>query len=142
VNAEGKTTRIIDDLIRPNGIALSPDGGFLYVVDNAVDELHRYRVTAPGRLESRERIAYVAHPDGMTVDEQGRLYITCHGGVWVLSAGGKWIGMLATPARPANCTFGGSDRRTLFITARTSLYAIETLTRGWHVHLDGVPHRP
>jgi len=134
-----KVTRIADELVRPNGIALSPDGRFLYVADNGADRLHRYPVTAPGKIGHASRIAMVDHPDGMTVDVAGRLYVTCRGGVWVLDANGKWLGMIPTPERPANCTFGGSSYRTLFITARSSLYAIETTTRGWHIHLDGPP---
>jgi gluconolactonase len=139
VTAEGRITRIIDDLVRPNGIALSPDGKLLYVVDNGADTLHRYPVTGPGKIGKGQRIAYVTGPDGMTVDEQGRLYVAGLGGVWVLDANGKWIGLIETPEQPANCTFGGPGWHTLFITARTSLYGVETLTRGWHVHLDGVP---
>ncbi len=137
--AAGSPARVIDDLVRPNGIALSPDGRFLYVVDNGAHTLHRYPVTGPGKIGRGERIACVTHPDGMTVDEKGRLYVTARGGVWVLDANGKWIGLLETPEQPANCTFGGPGYHTLFITARTSLYAVPTLPRGWHVHLDGIP---
>jgi gluconolactonase len=141
VSADGKIERIIDDLVRPNGIALSPTGKALYVVDNGANALHRYTITAPGKIEKGERIASVTQPDGMTVDKEGRLYVTCLGGVWVLDANGKWIGLIETPEQPANCTFGGKDYATLFITARTSLYSIDTLTRGWHVHLDGQPEK-
>ncbi|MGQ9649959.1 MAG: SMP-30/gluconolactonase/LRE family protein [Phycisphaerae bacterium] len=141
VSADKKITRIIDDLVRPNGIALSPDGRFLYVLDNGADKLYRYEVRGPGRIDKGERIAYVTHPDGMTVDRQGRLYVAGRGGIWVLDAGGKWLGLIETPEQPSNCTFGGRGWHTLFITARTSLYAIDTLTQGWHVHLDGVPRK-
>jgi len=139
VSTDKRITRIIDDLVRPNGIALSPDGRLLYVLDNGADKLYRYEVRSPGRTGQGERIAYVTHPDGMTVDRQGRLYVAGRGGVWVLDAGGKWLGLIETPEEPSNCAFGGQGWHTLFITARTSLYAIDTLTRGWHVHLDGVP---
>lgn len=139
VSADKKITRIIDDLVRPNGIALSPNGKLLYVVDNGTDKMHRYPVKGPGKIGKGERIAYVTHPDGMTVDREGRLYVAGRGGVWVLDAGGKWLGLIETPEDPANCTFGGNGRQTLFITARTSLYAVDTVTRGWHVHLDGMP---
>lgn len=132
-------TRIIDDLVRPNGIALSPDGKFLYVVDNGAKTLHRYPVIAPGKIGKGSKIADVTEPDGMTVDVKGRLYVTCADGVWVLDADGKLIGKIPMSERPANCTFGGKDYRTLFITARTSLYSIDTQTRGWHIHLDGEP---
>lgn len=134
--------RVVDDLVRPNGIALSPDGKWLYVVDNGADALYRYPVSGPGKLGAGSRIANVSGPDGMAVDAEGRLYVTCVGGVWVLDATGKWLGMIATPEQPANCAFGGLDGGTLFITARTALYAIETRTRGWHIHLDGPPTRP
>ncbi len=138
VSADRKITRIIDDLVRPNGIALSPDGRHLYALDNGADKLYRYPVRGPGRIGKGERIAYVTHPDGMTIDKEGRLYVTGRGGVWVLDGEGKWLGLIETPEQPANCTFGGAGWRTLFITARTSLYGIDTLTHGWHVHLDGV----
>jgi len=139
VSAAGEITRIIDDLVRPNGIALSPDGKHLYVVDNGANSLHRYRVRKPGEIGKGERIAWVGGPDGMAVDVDGRLYVTGEGGVWVLDANGKWLGLIETPEQPANCTFGGKDLRTLFITARTSLYRIDTATKGWYVHIDGPP---
>jgi len=139
VAKNGTVTRLIGDLIRPNGIALSPDGKQLYVVDHGAAALYRYPVVTPGKVGQGERIAYVTFPDGMTVDAQGRLYVAGKGGIWVLSANGKWIGLIAMPERPSNCTFGGAGQDMLFITARTSLYGIETQTRGWHVHLDGVP---
>jgi len=137
VTAGGKISRVIDELVRPNGIALSPDGKMLYVVDNGDHKLYRYPVPGCGKVGKGELIAYVCHPDGMTVGAGGRLFVTSEWGVSVFEPGGKWIGLIAVPERPANCTFGGPGNRTLFMTARTSLYSIETLTRGWHVHLDG-----
>jgi gluconolactonase len=139
VTPDGHITRLIDGLVRPNGIAISPDGRTLYVVDNGAGTLRRYPILAPGRIGRGERIAYCPGGDGMTVDVAGRLYVTVEGGVSVLDANGKWIGLIETPEKPANCTFGGRGYRTLFITAERSLYAVDTQTRGWHVHLDGVP---
>jgi len=139
VTAGGQITRIIDELVRPNGIALSPDGKTLYVIDNGTSLLYRYPVLGPGRIGKGELIAYTLWPDGMSVDRSGRLYVTGLEGVLVLEPDGKWIGIIASAEQPANCTFGGKDNQTLFITARTGLYAIDTLVRGWHVHLDGVP---
>lgn len=135
--ADGQVRRIIDDLVRPNGIALSPDGQRLYVVDNAADRLHCYPIEKPGHIGSREWTARVTFPDGMTVDRAGRLYVSCIDGIWILDQKGNWIGRIDTPQQPTNCTFGGKDYNTLFITAQTGLYAIETQTRGRHVHLDG-----
>jgi gluconolactonase len=139
VAKDGTVRRIIDDLKKPNGIALSPDGEHLYVVDNLDNLLYRYRILEPGKIGPTWRIAFVDHPDGMTVDAQGHLYVTSRFGITVFDRDGKWIGLLPTPEQPANCTFGGPGWRTLFITARTSLYAVDTLIRGWHVHLDGPP---
>ncbi len=139
IAADKTITRIIDSLVRPNGIALSPDGKTLYVVDNGAAELHAWKIESPGKLGAGRRIACVAHPDGMTVDSSGRLYVTGTGGVWVLDGDGGWIGLIPTPEHPANATFGGSGGKMLFITARLSLYGIVTTAKGWHVHLDGVP---
>jgi gluconolactonase len=139
VARDGGITRITDALVKPNGIALAPDGRFLYVVDNGAHSLWRFPVLGPGKVGRGKRIAWVSGPDGMSVDREGRLYVAGARGVWVLDRDGKWLGLIETPEQPANCTFGGQRWRTLFITARTSLYGIETTTRGWHVHLDGVP---
>lgn len=139
VTADGKLSRIIDDLVRPNGIALSPDGKTLYVVDNGASLLYRYPVSGPGKIGKGERIAYTPGPDGMSVDREGRLYVTGMEGVLVLESDGRWIGVIAAAEQPANCTFGGPEYKTLYITARNGLYALETQTRGWHLHLDGPP---
>lgn len=144
IAADAKDTepkRLISDLVRPNGIALSPSGDYLYVVDNGAERIHRYKVTGNGSIDAGALIAHVPGPDGMTVDREGRLYITSVDGVSILDANGKWIGAIEVPEQPANCTFGGDDWSTLFITARTSLYAIPTQTRGWHIHLEGAPKK-
>jgi len=139
VSPDHRVTRLVDDLLMPNGIALSPDGRFLYVVDHSDNKLLRYPVTAPGKIGAGSCITILDFADGMAVDIKGRLFVTCRDGVWVLNADGKKLGTIPTPECPANCTFGGKDYSTLFITARKSLYAIETKTRGWHIHLDGKP---
>jgi gluconolactonase len=137
ISAQGQVTRVIDDLVRPNGIAVALDGRSLYVADNGADRLHCYPIKEPGHLGPRRWTARVTFPDGMTVDRAGRLYVACLDGIWVLDQKGKWVGRIDTPQQPANCTFGGDDDKTLFITAQTGLYEIDTQTRGWHVHLDG-----
>ncbi|NLX12828.1 MAG: SMP-30/gluconolactonase/LRE family protein [Phycisphaerales bacterium] len=133
----GQLHQLITDLVKPNGIAISTDSKWLYVLDNGTDKLYRYPIEGPGRLGKAELITRVEFPDGMTVDEQGRLYVTCRNGVWILTGDGKWIGRIDMSESPSNCTFGGENGNILFITARQSLYAVDTLTRGWHVHLDG-----
>lgn len=138
-DGKAKLTRVIDDLVRPNGLAVAPDGKTLYVVDNGRDMLWRYPIEGPGQLGEGEHIGYVVHPDGMSVDKQGQLYITSRDGVSVHDADGKFLGVIPIPEQPTNCTFGGKNYRRLFVTARSSLHAVDTRARGWHVHLDGVP---
>jgi gluconolactonase len=67
--------------------------------------------------------------DGMTLDEAGNLYLT-GGGVSVYDKTGKLVERLSVPEGTANVCFGGKDRKTLFITARTGLYAIQAKNRG------------
>ena len=130
LSSAGELTRIIEDLERPNGIGLSPDGSWLYVAEPNRRELYRYPVVSPGSVLAGTRI-YVGDekedgsgPDGFAVDSQGHLYCT-YAGIVMLDAHGQLLGRLAVPERPANCKFGGAELKTLFITARTSLYSIE-----------------
>ena len=68
--------------------------------------------------------------DGMKVDTEGNLYCACRGGVMVFDRAGKHLGTFATPDQPTNCGFGGSDWKTLFITARRSLYRVRLTVPG------------
>jgi gluconolactonase len=68
-------------------------------------------------------------PDGMKVDEKGNVYVTASF-VWVFDSKGKHLGNINTPDAPANCSFGGSENKTLFITARPSVYRIELKVAG------------
>jgi gluconolactonase len=72
-------------------------------------------------------------PDGMKVDVEGRVYCTGPGGTWVFAPDGTRLGIIRTPEVPANLAFGGSDLRTLFLTARTSVYTLR-------VKVPGQPH--
>jgi gluconolactonase len=71
-------------------------------------------------------------PDGMKVDVEGRLFCTGPGGTWVFTPDGKKLGIIQTPEVPANICFGGPDLRTLFLTARTSVYTLR-------VNVPGIP---
>jgi gluconolactonase len=69
-------------------------------------------------------------PDGMKVDVEGRVFCTGPGGTWVFAPDGARLGIIRTPEVPANLAFGGSDLRTLFFTARTSVYTLRTKVPG------------
>ena len=129
VDASGKTTRVIDSLKRPNGILVSIDGKSLYVAEPNERQLWQYEIKGPGKL-SAGKVIFTGDatkdgggPDGMCLDQHGNLYTT-YNGIVVLNPAGELIGRIDVPEHPANCTFGGVDGKTLYITARTSLYAL------------------
>jgi gluconolactonase len=132
----GKLQLLARDLANPNGIALSPDERILYVNSSADRKIYRYEVqsddtVANGRLlvdMSAEKQPGV--PDGMKVDEKGNLYSTGAGGIWVISPQGKHIGTLVVPEQPANLAFGDAEGRTLYVTARSSVYRIRLKSTG------------
>ena len=123
-------TRVADGLRRPNGIAFSPDGKTLYVADRDADVTYAYPVEGPGRLGPRRRFADTGS-DGFAVDEQGNLYVTPKADhVRVFDPAGRRLGEIPLPAAPSNVTFGGPDRRTLFITARDKVYTLPMKVKG------------
>lgn len=68
--------------------------------------------------------------DGIKSDVQGNLYVTGHGGVWVFDKTGQVQGIISIPEAPSNCAFGDADFKTLYVTARTSLYRIRLTVAG------------
>jgi len=125
--------QVADDFVRPNGLCFSPDEKFLYVADSSNrSHIRRFRVTAENTLAEGEVFAKIrpTGPDGIRCDADGRLYVTAGDGVQVFDPAGKLLGKIRLPVQPANCTFGGPERRTLFITARTHLYAVTLAVRG------------
>lgn len=126
---DGTVTRIIDDMTRPNGIFLSPDGGTLYVADSQDKKIRAYAVQPDGTVSDGRDLADLSSEepgtaDGMTLDADGNLYCTGGGGIWVITPEGQHLGTIPVPEVPANCTFGGADRDVLYITARQSVYRI------------------
>lgn len=121
--------RVTDDLVQPNGIVGSPDGNTLYVADIGAKKTWRYAIRPDGTLEGKQLVCEEGS-DGMTLDEEGNLYLTGDG-VKVFDAKGQLIEHVKVPEPwTANVSFCGKDRRTLFITASKGLYSIATRTRG------------
>jgi len=134
------TCTLIADCEYPNGLAFSPDERILYVANTRWTQyIHALELTTYGRVVRRRIFADMSSddrdgvPDGMTVDVEGRVYCTGPGGTWVFGPDGTRLGIIRTPEVPANLTFGGADLRTLFFTARTSVYT-------WRVKTSGQPH--
>jgi gluconolactonase len=134
----GKTTRLVDDLPNPNGVILAPDEKTLYVIPSGQADMMSYPVEAPGKLGKGKVFCTLRQPakaknsggDGLTVDVQGNLYITSQMGLQVFDKDGKYLGTIKIPEVPANATFGSADFKTLYVTARTSLYTIKMEVAG------------
>jgi gluconolactonase len=122
-------TRVIDDLVQPNGIAGSADGKTLFVADIGDNKTWKYSVNRDGKLSGKTLFCELGS-DGMTVDESGNVYLTGKG-VSVFDKNGVFAGKIEVPeAWTANVCFGGKDMKTLYITASKSLYSIRTLIKG------------
>ncbi len=122
-------TRVADDLQQPNGIIGTPDGKILYVADIKGNKTYAYDIQTDGTLKNK-RLFCELGSDGMTIDNEGNVYLTGKG-VTVFDKTGKQIEQIAV-AEPwtANVCFGGKDRRTLFITASTGLYSLSMRVKG------------
>ena len=124
LEAPERVVRVVDDLVRPNGIGLAPDGETLYVNDAADKKIWAYPVLAPDRLGPARLLndlADLGGGDGMALDARGRVYNAIYGkGVLVLSPGGERLGFIETGPQTTNCVFG-ADGRTLYVTAEKSL---------------------
>jgi gluconolactonase len=125
-----RVVRVIADLTKPNGIIGTPDGSRLFVSDSGAKQTYRYDIAPDGMLSGKTLV--VAHgSDGMTLDDEGHLYLT-GAGVMVFDSDGRQIDHIHIPNEKwtANVAFGGTDRRTLFITASTGFYAIKMRVAG------------
>jgi gluconolactonase len=122
-------TQVVTDLKQPNGIIGTADGKILYVADIGANKSYRYQVEADGSLTNKKLFCPLGS-DGMTIDNQGNVYLTGKG-VSVFNSDGEKIEQIDI-AEPwtANVCFGGRDRQTLFITASKNLYGVRTRVKG------------
>ena len=123
--------RVTDDLNKPNGLVGTPDGKTLYVADIGAGTTYSYAVRDDGTLGEKRQFCN-AGSDGMTIDSEGNLYLTGGDGVTVVDRAGRRVAQLPVPGEgwTSNVCFGGSDLRTLFISAGTGLYAVRTEVPG------------
>jgi gluconolactonase len=126
----------------PNGLALSADERTLFIANTRWTQyIHAVELDSVGNAVRRRVFADMSAdgegkngvPDGMKIDQAGRVFCTGTGGVWVFGPDGAKIGILETPEVCANIAFGGPDLRTLLLTASTSVYTIRT-------KVPGLPH--
>ena len=120
--------KLLDDTFdKPNGICFSPDEKKLYVCESPKAIVYVWDVVNDSTIANKKlfyAIPKKGYADGMKTDPAGNLYCTGPGGVWVISPDGKLLDKIATPETPTNCNWGDADRKTLYITAQTSVYRI------------------
>ena len=134
----GEVARAVEGLPKPNGILLSPDEKTLYVVCSGSPDVRAFPVTEPGKIGAERVFCRLKQPegrtdtggDGLTCDTEGNLYITSRLGVQVWTPKGALVRLLEFPETPANATFGGRDGKTLYVTARTSVYTLRLDAKG------------
>ncbi|MDR1923093.1 MAG: SMP-30/gluconolactonase/LRE family protein [Planctomycetaceae bacterium] len=123
-----KILKVVTDLTKPNGIIGTPDSKSLYITDQVKGKVWRYSIQPDGKLSDKTLFANIG-VDGMTIDNRGNIYITADQ-IYVFDKTGKEIQKINVPETPANICFGGKDRKTLFITARKSIYSIKMNVQG------------
>ncbi len=140
VDPGGAVERVIDDMLRPNGLAFSPDESVLYVADtgathkeNGPRHIRRFAVAADGRSVTGGEVFAESTSglfDGFRVDREGRIWTSCDEGVQCFDPDGTLIGTILVPETVANVTFGGAKRNRLLICGTSSLYSILLMTNG------------
>jgi gluconolactonase len=136
----GTMSLVVDDMVRPNGLAFSPDENILYVADSRRRHVRAYDMLPNGTTAKETSRIFVdlggaepGIPDGIKVDTQGNLYSGGAGGLYIIDSKGKKLGRIVH-GQPAttNVAFGGDDWRTLYFTTRGTLFSV-------NVKIAGVP---
>ena len=124
-----KLVRVVDDFQQPNGIIGTPDGKYLYVSDIQGKKTWRYNRGKDGMLSGKKLFASQGS-DGMTIDNQGNIYMTGNG-VTIFNKDGELILKIATEESwTTNVCFGGKNRDLLFITAEKSVFCLRMNVNG------------
>lgn len=142
ISPKGEVTQIINDIVRPNGIQLSPDEKTLYVANTAGEYVLAYPIISDGKIGAAKNFAKLeglqqtetgpsSGADGLAVDNEGRLYVASNLGVQVFDKNGKTLGIIPVPQKPQNIAFAGTDKKTLYIVGRGAAYRIALLTPGF-----------
>ena len=129
----GKTTVLVKDFDKPNGLCFSPDEKKLYIADSgAPRHIRVFDVQSDGTISNGKVFCKIdkGGPDGIRSDSQGRVWSSAGDGVQIFAPDGNLIGKILCPESPANLCFGGEDFQTLYITARTGFYKIDTKATG------------
>jgi gluconolactonase len=130
------TVSVVDDTFNePNGISLSPDEKVLYVADYAGNAVRTFAVADDGSTSGRKDFVQVSSPDGFGMDCLGNLYVASGGNagaLQVFSPSGSKLGSVTVAASLSNAAFGGSDGKTLYLTAGKALYSLDMNLPGYY----------
>ena len=135
----GDVQLLADDFTQPNGLCFSPDEKTLYVNDSGVLHIRRFDVADDGTLSGGEVILDgIGSPDdfeagicdGMKCDEQGTIWVTGPGGVWIVAPDGEHLGTVEVPEHTGNLTWGGPSWDQLYVPSSTSLYRFQAKVAG------------
>jgi len=134
---DGQLHLLADDFDRPNGLAFSPDEKILYVNDTTRRHIRAFDVNTDGSIKNNRILIDMAFPepgapDGMKIDRDGHIYCTGPGGFWIIAPDGRCLAVVKPPELPANMAWGDTDWRSLYLTARTSIYRIR-------MNVPGIP---
>ena len=134
VPGASRLQKVSEDCRRPNGVALGPRQNRLYIADSGRGNIRVQPISddgtlAPGRVFAELTSDEPGVPDGLKTDERGNVYATGPGGLWIFDPPGRHLGTIVTPELPSNCCWGRGFRG-LYITARTSVYYVETRVSG------------
>ena len=132
---DGDVKKIITDMPVPNGVIAANDGKTLYVGDSHEKLWRSYPIkedgtVGAGKIFFNPDTARKDSPDGMSIDENGNLYLSGRGGVWVASPTGKSLGLISIPEFCSNVTFGGVDGKTLYFTCANKVYSLQMNVKG------------
>jgi gluconolactonase len=125
----GNLTLLADDFVQPNGLCFSLDGRKIYIDDTERRHIRVFDLSPSGYFSNGRIFAEttgegLGSPDGLKIDRNGNVFCAAQGGIHIFDPDGRSLGVIRVPEDTANFAFGDDDRRTLFITASTSLYRI------------------
>jgi gluconolactonase len=139
IDPNGQVTRVLDDFVKPNGLAFSPDESLLYVADtgathrpNGPRHIRRFRVDESGKLSGGEVFASLTDGffDGFRLDSDGYVWTSAGSDVHCYAPDGRLTGRIRIGETVANLVFGGPKRNRLFICATSSLYSVLVAVNG------------
>jgi gluconolactonase len=154
--SDGSLMPLIESIAWPNGLAMTDDGRILFVADSFERTVYAFDIDIDeGGLPGAGRVfVQLASdtsrvlPDGMKLDSRGNLYVAANSpeGIWVFTPDGTLLGMIGLAVEPSahdsghggpsNLAWGGTDWRTMFVTAATSVYKLGVKIPGQPVRID------